>query len=107
MIFGLVYTGVVGQTDDDGQCSSRERTATSRNARKVAELVLLGTGDLIGCGSYCCFGGRARVVVDWDRAIGPDEHVARRTHADQCGSADRGSSNSATPAPGNRELYDG
>ena len=37
----------------------------------------------------------------------PDWHVARRTHADQCGSADRGSSNPATPAIGNRELYHG
>src|ERR1035441_1246512 len=34
-------------------------------------------------------------------------HFARRTHADQCGSAHRGSSNPATPAAGNRELYDG
>src|ERR1700686_1694790 len=102
MIFGLVYTGVVGQTDDDGQCSSRERTATSRNARKVAELVLLGSGNFVGRGSYGCFGRGARVVVDWDRVFGPDKPFARRTHANQCGSADRGSSNSATPAAGNR-----
>src|ERR1700730_18275171 len=106
-IFGLVYTEVVGQTDDDWQCASGYRTGNSRKTRNLPELALLGNGHLLGRGSYRCFGGGAGAVVERARVIAPDWHVARRTHTDQRGPAHRGSSNSAAPAAGNRELHHG
>ena len=107
MSFRLFYTEVIGQIDEHYRYTTRQRTSTSHKAGQLAERVLLGSGSLPGRSSYSNFDGSGGVVVDRIRAVAPDGHFARSTHADQCGSADCGSSNSTTSATGNRELYDG
>src|SRR5712664_1620551 len=107
MIFARGYTEVVDKsiTMESALLANEGPTRGKRgNSRSVYSWVL---GAFLGAVlTFVLLGALASLSTGLG-LFAPDRHFARRTYADQRGSADRGPTNSTTPTTGNRELHHG